>query len=170
MWEIHRCKILSLTSLASSFQKGAQKWISQLKPRNDDTHKILRFTQNNYRVILNSLHFHFSLSTDIFHQCFSTNNLTKYNHSPKLVVSVFELSSCRNLSQIFSKFSLLIQIPLSFTINSFLFNIIFIEEIMQLLYFEKFKNFIDNKILHPANSVINAYGGCENIMLKELEL
>ena len=41
-------------------------------------------------------------------------------------MSVFELSSCQNLSQIFSKFSLLIQIQLSFTLNSCSFNVIFI--------------------------------------------
>ena len=39
---------------------------------------------------------------------------------------------------------------------------------------EKFKKFIEkeeiNFILHPANRIINAYGGCENIMLKELKL
>ena len=39
---------------------------------------------------------------------------------------------------------------------------------------DKFKKFIEqegsNFILHPANRIINAYGGCENIELKELKL
>ena len=39
---------------------------------------------------------------------------------------------------------------------------------------EKFKKFIDsergNFILHPTNRIIDAYGGFENIALKDFEL
>gem|GEM_PF-6341536 len=70
---------------------------------------------------MNLLHFPFLLSTSISHQCFFTNNFVKYKPSPKLLLLVFELSSCQNLSHILSIFVFSIHTQVSFTTNSLSF-------------------------------------------------